>query len=347
MTAVSIESLSKSFGSTRAVRELSLTVDAGQIFGLLGPNGSGKSTTLACLLGLLRPDSGHSELLGVPSRQIHRTAGRVGVVFDTPSLVGGLTARQNLAYAGRTLGHPGGRGLDDCLALVGLGELGKRRAGRMSLGQKRRLSIARALLGSPELLVLDEPLSGLDPVGVRQMLQLFRRLRDDGLTLVLSSHRLHEMEQVVSHVAILAGGRVLRSGTLQDVLAGDEPRVRVHAGPADQVRGILARLEGVELLGESDVGRRPLVDDEDLAGDLVALDLSAYGEPGTAVPTAPAPAAAANGDDRRAFLLRCGGLPTSVLNRTLVEAGCDVAAVIPEQSSLPALFNRMVQESEA
>jgi ABC-2 type transport system ATP-binding protein len=246
MAALSIEHLSRSFGATRAVQDVSLTVETGDIYGLLGPNGSGKTTTLACALGLLAPDEGRIEILGVPAAQIHRTMGRVGVVFDGATLVDGLTCRQNLQYARRLLGHAGGPGDAELLAQTGIEALADRRAGKLSLGQRRRLSIARALLGRPELIVLDEPLSGLDTVGVRQMLDLFRGLRGKGHTLLVSSHRLHEMETIVNRVAILLGGRLVRQATLDEILEGRRPRLVVRATPLAAARAVLAALPGLE-----------------------------------------------------------------------------------------------------
>ncbi|MGQ0552774.1 MAG: ABC transporter ATP-binding protein [Planctomycetota bacterium] len=244
--ALAIEDLNKSYGATRAVQGVSLTVQRGDIYGLLGPNGSGKTTTLQCALGLLTPDSGRLTVLGQPSSAIHRTLGKVGVVFDAPTLVDGLSCRQNLAYARRLLGHAGGRGDDEALRLTGIEALANRRAGRLSLGQRRRLSIARALIGQPEFLVLDEPLSGLDTVGVRAMLELFRSLHRQGLTLLISSHRLHEMETIVNRVAILMAGKRLREASLDELLQGGSVRLRVRAAPADQAARVLAGLPGLK-----------------------------------------------------------------------------------------------------
>jgi len=262
MTALRIESLAKRFGRTQAVRDVSLSVGRGQVFGLLGPNGSGKTTTLACALGLLRPDRGRLEVLGVPSHRLWRTAGRVAAVFDEPDLVRSLGVAQNLAYTRRLLGpgRSGGRSDDEALRLVGLHGLRTRRAGALSLGQGRRLSIARALIGAPELLVLDEPLSGLDTLGVRSMLELFVRLRDDGLTLLLSSHRMHEMERVVTHVGIVLDGRVVRHGPLGELVGERDDELQVRATPHAAAR---AALEGL--------GARLLRDDE-ACGFLLALE---------------------------------------------------------------------------
>jgi ABC-2 type transport system ATP-binding protein len=261
MTAVlQVSGLSKWYGRTHAVDDVSFTVQRGDVFGLLGPNGSGKTTTLACALGLMHPDAGEARVLGLRAGAIHRTAGRVGVIFDAPTLVDGLTCEQNLLYARRTLGHDGGRTDTDALRLVGIAALAGRRAGRLSLGQRRRLSIARALIGSPELLVLDEPLSGLDTVGVRGMLDLFRRLAGEGLSLVVSSHRLHEMETLVTRVGIMVAGRLAVESSLETLLQGRTPRLRLVAKPSarvDQVLVLLGDLESFERVAEDELLIRP------------------------------------------------------------------------------------------
>jgi ABC-2 type transport system ATP-binding protein len=246
--ALAVRSLVKTYGAVRAVDDVSFEVPRGSIYGLLGPNGSGKTTTLSCALGLLQQDSGTLSVLGLPAARIHETAGRVGVVFDAATLVDGLTCRQNLQYARRLLGHAGGRSDDEALELTGITALAGRRAGRLSLGQRRRLAIARALIGKPELLVLDEPLSGLDTVGVRSMLQLFRALHGQGLTLLLSSHRLPEMETILTRAAIIMAGRLLREASLDDLLHGGQLRLRVRAAPAPDALAALARLRGVTVL---------------------------------------------------------------------------------------------------
>ncbi len=235
-----VQDLVKRYPEHTALDGVSFQVERGQLFGLLGPNGSGKTTTLSCALGLMRPTSGSSGVLGIPSRQFHRTRGRVAVVFDAPVLLRGHTLAANLAYVARLRGAaPAGRGPAEVLRLVGLEGLERRRASRLSLGQSRRLSIACALLGEPELLVLDEPLSGLDPVGVREMLALFARLREEGLTLVLSSHRLYEMERLLTHAAILIRGRLAAWGSLEKLL-GAHGRVRVETPDGAGIRSAAA-----------------------------------------------------------------------------------------------------------
>jgi ABC-2 type transport system ATP-binding protein len=248
MTAVEIRSLRKRFGRELVLHDVSMTVERGQVYGLLGPNGSGKTTTLSCTLGLLRPSGGEARVLGEPSARIHRTRGRVGVVFDRAVLIPGLTARQNLEVVRRLQGHRGGRGIDEALEQVGMSAHARRRAGELSLGQAKRVSIAGALLGEPELLVLDEPLSGLDTLGARAMLRLFRRLAGEGMTLLLSSHRLHEMQQVVSHAAIVLGGRVARAGSLEELLERGSRRYELRVRPRGQAEEIARGFPGARVL---------------------------------------------------------------------------------------------------
>ncbi|MEM9799669.1 MAG: ABC transporter ATP-binding protein [Planctomycetota bacterium] len=216
--ALRVRELRKRYGATEAVRGIDLTVERGQVYGLLGPNGSGKTTTLSCALGLLAPTSGSIEVLGEPANKLYRTRGRVACVFDVPALLRGHSVAQNLDYQARLRGHSGGRSMEDALSRVGLPGFESRRAGGLSLGQEKRLAIAGAIMGSPELVVLDEPLSGLDPMGVRGMLALLEELATDGQTLVLSSHRLHEMQEVLTHAAVILDGEVIREAPLEAFL---------------------------------------------------------------------------------------------------------------------------------
>ncbi len=246
--ALEVRNVTKRLGKTIAVRDATFEVPRGSIFGLIGPNGSGKSTTLRCALGLLRPDQGEARVLGVSSRRVPELRGRVGVAFDSADLVEGLSLRENLRWAMRLSGlspkGDGGRSVEDALALVGMAGFEDRRASGLSLGQRRRAAIARALVGSPELVLFDEPLSGLDVGGVREMLALFTRLREAGITMVLSSHRLHEMEEIADHVAVLFRGRILYAGGL-DELCGEHEFLRIEVQPLQQARGVLGSLEGL------------------------------------------------------------------------------------------------------
>lgn len=249
--ALELRALHKRFGRSVVLHELSLTVERGQVFGLLGPNGSGKTTTLACALGLMRPTSGSARILGEPAPRIHRTRGKVGVVFDRAVLLPGLSVRQNLEYVRRLQGTRGGRGIDEVLELVGLDRHRGARAATLSLGQAKRLAIAGALLGEPELLICDEPLSGLDTLGTRAVLRLFARLASEGLTLVLSSHRLPEMQTLVTHAAILLHGRVARAGTLAEMLERGRELHELVAEPRERALEAVRALSGARVV-ESD-----------------------------------------------------------------------------------------------
>jgi ABC-2 type transport system ATP-binding protein len=216
--ALEVRGLWKRYGRLAVVRDVNLTVERGQMYGLLGPNGSGKTTTLSCALGLLSPSGGHCTVLGVPAKKLHRTKGKVGCVFDVPALLRGHTIKQNLKYQARLRGHSGGRSMGEALERAGLAGFEGRRAGGLSLGQEKRLAIAGAIMGSPELVVLDEPLSGLDPMGVRGMLRMLEELKADGQTLIVSSHRLHEMQEILTHAGVILDGEVVREAPLEDYL---------------------------------------------------------------------------------------------------------------------------------
>ncbi len=268
MTALSIEGLCKSFGNTPAITDVNLSVEQGDLFGLLGPNGSGKTTTLSCALGLLAPDQGQVTVLNTPSNRIHETAGRIGVVFDRATLIDGLSVSQNLSYARILIAQKGGKSDEEILDIVGLSGRQKQRAGQLSLGQRRRLSIGRALIGKPELLILDEPLSGLDALGVADMLDLFKSLQDDGLTLILSTHRLHEMERVVDQVAVLVDGKVLEAGPLENLLTDPENRIRLAATPKRKAQAAVKKVPGVQSVHDGEDGTLTVIPGKARAADL-------------------------------------------------------------------------------
>ena len=228
---IEIEGLRKSYRrrwrATTAVAGLDLAVPEGGVFGFLGPNGSGKTTTIRCLLGLASPTTGDLRLLGRPVPDGLRDAiGRTGAIVETPALFPTMTARENLRLLASVDGI-GERSVDEVLDVVGLGERADDLVKRYSLGMKQRLALAAALLKDPELLILDEPANGLDPAGMREVRQLMRRMADEGRTVFVSSHILAEIESTCDRVAILAGGKCVVQGTVDDVVSAADRRSSV------------------------------------------------------------------------------------------------------------------------
>ena len=195
--------LCKNFKGQMAVNNVSLNIQRNSVYGLLGPNGAGKSTTLKMITGILRPTSGSIEFDGHPWQRSNLT--QIGALIETPPLYENLTAYENLKVRTTMLGLPDNR-IDEVLHIVRLTDTGKKRAGQFSLGMKQRLGIAIALLNNPQLLILDEPTNGLDPVGIEELRELIRSFPAKGITVILSSHILSEVQQIADHVGIIAGG---------------------------------------------------------------------------------------------------------------------------------------------
>jgi ABC-2 type transport system ATP-binding protein len=216
--AIEISSVSKRYDDVWAVREASFAAHAGRVTGLLGANGAGKSTTLRILLGLARPDSGTTLVAGVRYRDLRSPARTIGALLDLAGAHPAMTARAHLRTYGALGGLPHKR-VDQTLAAVGADEYADRRIGTFSTGMRQRLGLATALLGEPEILVLDEPLNGLDPAGIAWLRSFLRRFADDGGTVLLSSHVLNELEHTVDDVVVLDRGRVRWSGTLAETTA--------------------------------------------------------------------------------------------------------------------------------
>lgn len=199
------ENLCKNFKGQRAVDDLSLAIPEQSIYGLLGPNGAGKSTTLKMLVGMLRATSGKIIYRGHDWKRSDLS--EIGALIENPPLYENLTARENLRVRTALLGLPESR-IDEVLSIVDLTDTGKKRAGQFSTGMKQRLGIAIALLGHPRLLILDEPTNGLDPIGIQELRELIRSFPSRGITVILSSHILSEVQQVVNHIGIIAGGKL-------------------------------------------------------------------------------------------------------------------------------------------
>ncbi|WP_222266964.1 ABC transporter ATP-binding protein [Modestobacter marinus] len=223
---ISIEHLTKRYGTHTAVDDVSFTCQPGTVTGFLGPNGAGKSTTLRALCGFTTPTSGMATVAGRRYRDLPNAGRRVGVLLDAGAQHSGRTGREVLALASSILGVPEER-VDELLSTVGLaGRPAGKRVGQYSLGMRQRLGLAAALLGDPQVLVLDEPANGLDPDGIFWMRGLLRGFADRGGTVLLSSHLLREVEAVADQLVVIAGGRIVAQGGQQELLAGRGTLVR-------------------------------------------------------------------------------------------------------------------------
>jgi ABC-2 type transport system ATP-binding protein len=242
---IEVENLSKRFGKTQAVAGLSFRVEPGTITGFLGPNGAGKSTTLRSILGLVHPDAGRAVVLGVPYRRLDRPLHRVGAVLEASEVHPGRTGRNHLRVLATAAGLPRSR-VDEVLTLVELTAGGRRRVKGYSLGMRQRLGLAAAMLGDPEVLVLDEPANGLDPAGIRWLRDLLRALAAQGRTILVSSHVLAEVAQTVDRVVIIHRGRLIQQASIAEVLAGAQGATRVRTPDAARLRELLAA-DGVEV----------------------------------------------------------------------------------------------------
>ena len=235
---IEVEGLSKRFGKTQAVAGLSFRVEPGTITGFLGPNGAGKSTTLRSVLGLVHPDAGRATVLGVPYRELDRPLHRVGAVLEASEVHPGRSGRNHLRVLAAAAGLPRSR-VEEVLSLVELSAVAKRRVKGYSLGMRQRLGLAAALLGEPEVLVLDEPANGLDPAGIRWLRDFLQSYAAEGRTILVSSHVLAEVAQTVDRVVIIHRGRLVQQASVAEVLAGAQGATRVRT-PDARLRELLA-----------------------------------------------------------------------------------------------------------
>jgi ABC-2 type transport system ATP-binding protein len=238
MAAISVQGLTKRFGSVTAVDDLSFDVPPGTITGFIGPNGAGKTTTLRMVLGLVRPTAGIALVDGVPYVSLDRPAHHVGAVLEASGFHPGRTARDHLRVLAGRGGVPVGR-VDDARAEVDLAGAARRRVGGFSLGMKQRLALAGALLGDPGILVLDEPTNGLDPAGVHWLRSFLRGRVDGGCTVLVSSHLLAELALSADSVVIIKGGRLVTQGSVAELVASGTAAVRVRTPQAEQLRAAL------------------------------------------------------------------------------------------------------------
>jgi ABC-2 type transport system ATP-binding protein len=225
---VKAESLTKRFGVVIAVTDVSFVLEAGTITGFLGPNAAGKTTTLRMVLGLATPTSGRALVFDGPYAELERPALRIGAVLEATDFHPGRSGRDHLRMLGRAVDVPDSR-VDEVLSLVELGDAAHRRVKGYSLGMRQRLGLAAALLGDPELLILDEPANGLDPEGVRWLRDFLHRLASEGRTVLVSSHVLAEVAQTVDQVLIISRGRLVIESPLAELTACAGGAVRVRA----------------------------------------------------------------------------------------------------------------------
>lgn len=214
--AISFEGLVKQYGKSKAVDNLTASVQAGRITGFLGPNGAGKSTSLRCLVGLSNPTSGSVKILGSDYQSLDNPLSRVGTVLDSRGFHPALTGKQNLKVVAAAAGIPDSR-VDEVLALVELTDAKDKRMKNYSLGMKQRLALAGAILGDPEILILDEPANGLDPAGIAWLRNFLRNLAAGGRTILVSSHQLAELQNTVDDVIVIHKGKLIAQGTIAEV----------------------------------------------------------------------------------------------------------------------------------
>jgi ABC-2 type transport system ATP-binding protein len=266
---VETRGLTKRFGERTVVRDVELRVPKGVAFGYLGPNGAGKTTLIRMLLGLTRASGGSMSLRGlpVPERRAEALA-RVGAIVEEPRFHGHLSGRENLGIVAAARGRESFTRIEPALRRVGLAHRSGDRVRTYSMGMRQRLGIARCLLSDPELLILDEPMNGLDPAGILEFRHLIRSLVEEGRTVMLSSHLLDEVEKTCDFVAIVDQGMVVAQGTLAELRGDGQPRVLIGVDRADEARQLLAAVPGITEISGGDGLLRLSVSDLDLIPEL-------------------------------------------------------------------------------
>ncbi|HVW47350.1 MAG TPA: ATP-binding cassette domain-containing protein [Solirubrobacterales bacterium] len=254
---IEAEKLTKRFGGRAVVDDVTFRCEPGTVTGFLGPNGAGKTTTMRMICGFSTPDSGRAGVLGGPYRALPNPGRRVGVLLDASAQHGGRRGREALAISAQTMGVEESR-VDELLGLVGLDRsAARKRVRQYSLGMRQRLGIANALIGAPEVLILDEPANGLDPEGMRWMRGLLRDFAERGGTVLLSSHLLHEVDAIADRLVIIGSGRIVAEGSKEELLSDSGTLVR-----ADDAEALRRALEGAGLAAREAEGGGFLVDAE-------------------------------------------------------------------------------------
>ena len=246
--------LTKIYAGKAAVDHLTFTVEPGQVTGFLGPNGAGKSTTMRLILGLDRPQSGTALINGRRYRDLKDPLRTVGALLEAKTVHPGRSARNHLLFLAQTQGLPARR-VEEVLALVGLQDVADKRAGGFSLGMSQRLGVAVAMLGNPEILLLDEPVNGLDPEGVLWIRNLMKSLAVEGRTVLVSSHLMNEMAVTADHLIVIGRGRLITEASTEDVIArSTDKSVRVRTPDADRMAEMIAAAGGKVVRGGTESG---------------------------------------------------------------------------------------------
>ncbi len=282
---VETHDLTKKYGDLVAVDRLNLHVRQGEVFGVLGPNGSGKTTTILMLLGLTEPTSGNVRVLGLdPARQPLSVKARVGYMPDEVGFYDELSARVNLIYITKLNGLPRAEAyqrIEEALARMGLQDVADQPVRTFSRGMRRRLGVAEVLLKRPQLVILDEPTQGLDPEGAREFLNIIRNLKQDGITVLLSSHLLHQVQAICDRVGLFHRGRMVLEGSVpelaQKVLAGAYHVWLQVEGPEERIREALRQLPGARDVMREDHNRYRVVASEDLRAEAASVVVQAGG----------------------------------------------------------------------
>lgn len=287
MSEVVIEThgLTKNYDGFTAVNGLELTVRRQEVFGLLGPNGSGKTTTILMLLGLTEPSAGTVRVLGLdPARRPLSVKARVGYMPDEVGFYEDLTAWENLSYIAKLNGIPRAEAqkrIEEALSRMGLADVADRPVATFSHGMQRRLGVAEVLIKKPELIIMDEPTQGLDPEAARSFLDIIRSLKEEGITVLLSSHLLHQVQAVCDRVGLFRRGRMDLEGTVEELaqrVLGRAFHIYVQAeGPADALMEAFRKVEGVVEVGAESKNRYRIAAVEDLRPELAAAVTAAGG----------------------------------------------------------------------
>jgi len=304
---IEVRDLTKRFGNKVAVDHLSFSVQPGRVTGFLGPNGAGKSTTMRLILGLDHPTGGSATIFGKPYARLANPLRTVGAVLEAKSVHGGRSARNHLLFLAQTQGLPARR-VDEMLDLVGLGDVARKRARSFSLGMSQRLGVAAALLGDPQVLLLDEPVNGLDPEGVLWIRNLMKHLAGQGKTVLVSSHLMNEMSVTADHLVVIGRGRLLADAPTADVVArGSGQSVRVRTPDADRLTALITDAGGSVIPGSN--------------GGLV-------GDP-----------------DDKTPVLTVTGLPAARIGQLAASAAIELHELTPQLATLEDAFLELTSES--